>query len=80
MTFEIVMRNPRKQDVGEPLGGTSVVGHLVWLQTSLELFFLPLLESLIAHMHCILGSMGVVDIRMHDRDTQIHTLAHTQMP
>lgn len=26
VTFEIVMSNPREQDVREPLGGTSMVG------------------------------------------------------
>lgn len=78
MTFEIVMSNPRKQEAGEPLGGTlcSWVGHLVWLQKPLELFFLPRLESLIAHRHCTLRSVGLADTHMHGTGTHRPLLTH----
>lgn len=48
----------------------------MWLQTPLELFFFfPPLESLIAHGHCTLRSVGVVDTHIYM--IQAHTHTHT---
>lgn len=67
--------NPESRTLGAiRRNNCSPGGHLLWLQTPLELFFLPPLESLIAHRHCNLKSVGVVDTHIYEADT--HTCTH----
>lgn len=49
------------------------------LQIPLELFVLPLLESLIPHWQCALRSVGVDDTHMYCAGTHIGTLAHANI-
>lgn len=71
MTFEIVMPNPRKQDLGEPLGGTSIVGLDVKCSCRLELFLAFSGISDCTHaLHS--GISEGVDVRMPERHTHTH--------